>query len=264
MKLLLSNDDGYKAPGINTLASALSSHGHEVYIVAPMTEKSGASASFSMQRETALLKLSERVYALDANPVNCVIAACRGLFPDIQFDAVLTGINRGPNIGTDVMYSGTCGAARQAAVYGYPAIALSMTYTDLNYSKLEKEGDRLKYGSLADFTAKNLEKLIALCKKFRHLEEEGGASYFININAPSADSFKGAGFATLSHSLYGDTVEVVKDDDGSLHAISHGGKAPRYVGKGRTDWSLVKDGYVALSLLSTESQVNSQYRDGEF
>ena len=81
MKLLLSNDDGYKAPGINVLASTLSSHGHEVYIVAPMAERSGASASFSMQRETALLRLSEKIYALDANPVNCVIAACKGLFP---------------------------------------------------------------------------------------------------------------------------------------------------------------------------------------
>ena len=262
MNLLLCNDDGYKAPGINALASALRASGHEVYIVAPVTERSGASASFSMQRKTALLKVSEKIIALDANPVNCIIAGCKGLFPGVQFDAVLSGINRGPNIGTDVVYSGTCGAARQASIYGYPSIALSITETGKIYWK--EEDDRLKYGPLADFTAKNLEKLIALCKKFRHLEEEGGASYFININAPSADSFKGAGFATLSHSLYGDTVEVVKDDDGSLHAISHGGKAPRYVGKGRTDWSLVKDGYVALSLLSTESQVNSQYRDGEF
>ena len=262
MRLLLCNDDGYKAPGINVLASVLGSYGHDVYIVAPMVNHSGASASVSLEKKTRLLRVSDKTYALDSNPVNCVIVGAKGLFPGVEFDAVLSGINRGPNLGTDVMYSGTCGAARQACIYGYPAMALSITETEMTY--YTDENDSLKYRTLADFTAKNLEKLIALCKKFRHLEEEGGASYFININAPSADSFKGARFATLAHSLYGDTVEVAEENDGSLYTIWHGDKTTRYVGEGRTDWSLVNDGYVAVSVLSTESQVNSHYCDGEF
>ncbi len=128
MRLLLSNDDGIGSEGLAQLTTALSQE-HEVWIVAPDTERSGSSHSMSIKGAVRVIELGPRRYACEGSPVDCVILAFHGLLPFVP-DAVIAGINRGPNLGTDIVYSGTASIARQAALYGVPGIAFSLSVND--------------------------------------------------------------------------------------------------------------------------------------
>ncbi len=128
MKLLLSNDDGIYANGLRALAEALRDK-HEVTISAPDAERSAVSRSMTIfsplrARETRLEGLTDiPAYAVSGTPVDCVRLALGNLFP--APDIVVSGINMGPNLGTDVLYSGTVAAAHEAALLGYQSIAVS-------------------------------------------------------------------------------------------------------------------------------------------
>ena len=124
MKILLTNDDGIDAPGLNALYRSLLESGNEVWVVAPLSDRSGASCSVSIGRDLLLERRGENRYALDGSPIDCVISALKGGYLPSMPDAVLSGINSGGNLGTEVIYSGTCGAARQACLYSVPGIAL--------------------------------------------------------------------------------------------------------------------------------------------
>ncbi len=128
MKLLLSNDDGVFASGIRVLAETLSKT-HEIFVSAPDAERSGVSRSMTLfeplrAKPTKIEGLPEiPAYAVSGTPVDCVRLALGNLFP--APDIVVSGINLGPNLGTDVLYSGTVAAAHEAALLGYQAIAVS-------------------------------------------------------------------------------------------------------------------------------------------
>jgi 5'-nucleotidase len=128
MKLLLSNDDGVFAGGIRTLAGELSKY-YEIYVSAPDRERSAVSRAMTMNdplraHPVHLEGLPDiPVYAVSGTPVDCVRLALGNLFP--APDIVVSGINHGPNLGTDVLYSGTVAAAHEAALLGYQAIAIS-------------------------------------------------------------------------------------------------------------------------------------------
>ena len=128
MKILLVNDDGIDAVGINSLIRALSEE-HTVWTVAPDRQRS--AASMAMTLETPLRAVSRQIdgaeaaYAVDGTPVDCARLALGNLVPETP-DLVISGINHGPNLGSDTLYSGTCGAAQQAAVLGVQAIAMSL------------------------------------------------------------------------------------------------------------------------------------------
>lgn len=126
MKLLLTNDDGIEAEGIAELAKALSKE-HEIMVVAPSGNRSANSHLMTIGIPMSFQQInvhSERAYALNGSPVDCVKFAHEKL-RDFPFEAVISGINRGPNLGTDAMYSGTVGAAVEGAFLGYPSIAFS-------------------------------------------------------------------------------------------------------------------------------------------
>ena len=128
MKILLSNDDGVFAEGIRVLAQTLSGE-HRVFVSAPDSERSAVSRSMTLfsplrARPVQLTGLPEiPAYAVSGTPVDCVRLGIGNLFE--QPDIVLSGINIGPNLGTDVLYSGTVGAAHEAALLGYQSIAVS-------------------------------------------------------------------------------------------------------------------------------------------
>lgn len=125
MKILLVNDDGYFAKGIQYVKEYLVSKGHEVCIVAPKTEKSAASSSLTIRGTLKKERIDENTYAVEGTPVDCVKLGLatwdKGNAPDL----VISGINMGTNLGTDTLYSGTVGAALDAAVMGFRALALS-------------------------------------------------------------------------------------------------------------------------------------------
>src|SRR5215510_118340 len=123
--ILLTNDDGVHAPGIKALAARLSSQG-TVYVVAPDREVSACGQSLTLKHPLRAEKIEERVYSVDGTPADCVNLALVKLLPR-RPDLVVSGINRGANLGEDVFYSGTVGGAREGTFFGVPSIAVSLT-----------------------------------------------------------------------------------------------------------------------------------------
>src|SRR3984893_17558166 len=128
--ILLTNDDGYQAPGLRTLAAALQSFA-SVSIVAPSQEQSGAAQSLTLRRPIVCQQIAEREWAVDGTPADCVIVALHKLLPE-KPDMVISGINHGANLGENVYYSGTVGAAREAVIHHVPGIAISLCSKRVN------------------------------------------------------------------------------------------------------------------------------------
>ena len=128
MKFLLSNDDGYQAPGINELAHTLSSIG-EVVIVAPEENKSASSSSLTLKNPLTISEYKENIYFINGTPTDCVHIALSG-FLKFKPDMVISGINDGPNMGDDTIYSGTVAAAMEGYLLDIPSLAISMSQYD--------------------------------------------------------------------------------------------------------------------------------------
>ena len=124
MRVLIANDDGVFSPGLEAVRAALAPD-HEVWVVAPDGERSAMSHYITIKGPVAVREISERVYSCSGSPADCVIVGLLEVLPELP-DVVVSGINIGPNLGTDVIYSGTAAAARQAArrcPAGGPAVA---------------------------------------------------------------------------------------------------------------------------------------------
>lgn len=124
MRILLSNDDGYFAPGLAALAQALGTVA-EVTVVAPERDRSGASNSLTLDRPLTLRKASSGFYYVNGTPTDCVHLAVTGWLPQLP-DMVISGINHGANMGDDTIYSGTVAAATEGFLLGIPSIAISL------------------------------------------------------------------------------------------------------------------------------------------
>ncbi|OFZ69848.1 MAG: 5'/3'-nucleotidase SurE [Betaproteobacteria bacterium RBG_16_58_11] len=124
MRILLSNDDGYFAPGLAVLAQALGTVA-EVTVVAPERDRSGASNSLTLDRPLTLRKSSSGFYYVNGTPTDCVHLAVTGWLPQLP-DMVISGINHGANMGDDTIYSGTVAAATEGFLLGIPSIAISL------------------------------------------------------------------------------------------------------------------------------------------
>lgn len=123
MRFLLSNDDGYQSPGLGALAAAMRELG-EVTVVAPDRNRSGASNSLTLGRPLRIRSADNGFFYVDGTPTDCVHLGITGVMQE-EPDMVIAGINRGPNLGDDILYSGTVAAAMEGRFLGYPAVALS-------------------------------------------------------------------------------------------------------------------------------------------
>ena len=236
MLALLTNDDGVSAAGLNALSLALENAGHEVWVVAPASNQSGVSHGISLAGPLKVKKLAERVFSCSGKPADCVIAALDGLLP-AKPDVVLSGINFGANIGTDVIFSGTAAAARQAAIHGIPAAAVSL---------IVEEGPHPlsppRWEALAGFAARNLEAIVFAC----------GEDVFANINAVSAESYKGFKITGLCRRIYHDTMRFFPAGaDGVFECVFEGGSIDTISAAG-DDWDAVNDGYISISPVSAQ------------
>jgi 5'-nucleotidase len=126
MKILVSNDDGYLAPGIRALAEAMSAIA-SVTVVAPDSNRSGSSNSLTLDRPLRVMRSEDGVYSVNGTPSDCVHVALTGIL-DYRPDLVVSGINQGQNMGDDTLYSGTVAAATEAFLFGIPAIAFSQVH----------------------------------------------------------------------------------------------------------------------------------------
>lgn len=124
MRILISNDDGYSAPGILALRAAFENE-HEVWLAAPAEEQSGASHKLSFGVPLRAKRLAERTFAVSGTPTDAVYLAIHHLMPEPP-ELVLSGINRGVNAGDDITYSGTVAVAIEGAILGLPALAFSL------------------------------------------------------------------------------------------------------------------------------------------
>jgi 5'-nucleotidase len=125
MKILVSNDDGYFAPGIMRLAEALARRG-EVTVVAPERDRSGASNSLTLDRPLVVRRAANGYYSVNGTPTDCVHIAVTGLL-DFTPDVIVSGVNLGANMGDDTIYSGTVAAAVEGYLLGIPSLAVSLT-----------------------------------------------------------------------------------------------------------------------------------------
>src|SRR5437879_8802108 len=127
-RILISNDDGIRSPGIKVLEKIARDLSDDVWVVAPEQEQSGASHSLTTRRPLRMREVARRRYAVDGTPTDSVLIAVKRLLRDRPPDLVLSGINAGSNVGEDMTYSGTVAAAMEATLLGIPAIALSQDY----------------------------------------------------------------------------------------------------------------------------------------
>ena len=229
MRILLTNDDGISAAGLAALETALSQT-HEVWVCAPDSERSGTSHAVHLQGPMRVHKEGPRRFSCSGTPADCVFVALRGDFiPAI--DVVLSGINHGPNLGTDMIYSGTCAAARQGALAGCKALAVS-----LNYPR------PFAFEPGAAWIASRWEALVAACVP----------GHFVNINLPANPVFPLIGVpATPAVRRYIDKVVPFTDPNGELYCFVDGLLRDDEVPPD-TDWGVVLRGQVALSLLPAQ------------
>ncbi|WP_407427988.1 5'/3'-nucleotidase SurE [Treponema sp.] len=245
-KILVTNDDGIDGQGLKVLVNSLSSV-CDVYVLAPDSNRSAVSSKISMEKRLQIKKITDDIYTSSGTPADCVICALTSpLFP-VKFDAVVSGINAGPNMGTDVIYSGTCAAARQAVLMGLPGIAVSLESKFLDYAR-----DGFNFKPLADFCADNLEQLISLCT----------GEVFVSLNATSADKYSEAEFASLCVRDYGDKVIFENDNcDITARCISEGITVK---GESDSDYNIARSGKIAVSLIYAEPVLKKMNRKMDF
>ncbi|SIO05701.1 5'-nucleotidase /3'-nucleotidase /exopolyphosphatase [Rhodovulum sp. ES.010] len=136
MRILITNDDGINAPGLEVLeeiATEIAGPDGEVWVVAPAFEQSGVAHKISYTHPMMIAELGARRYAAEGSPADCVLAGLYDVMQDARPDLVLSGVNRGNNAAENVLYSGTIGGAMEAALQGLPAIALSQYLGPLNF-----------------------------------------------------------------------------------------------------------------------------------
>jgi len=175
MRVLVSNDDGVDAPGIQALAAGLRAAGHDVTVVAPDRDRSGASNSLTLDAPIRARTIDARTISVAGTPTDCVHLALAGLL-DRQPDIVVSGINNAANLGDDVIYSGTVAAAMEGRFLGLPAIAMSLVTVD-------------HQGRHFDTAARVAVELIA-----RLLAEPLPADTILNVNVPDRPWAEVAGF----------------------------------------------------------------------
>jgi len=129
-RVLISNDDGINAPGLKMLEKVMRKLAGEVWVVAPETEQSAAAHSLTLRQPLRIRKVSARRFAVDGTPTDSVLLGVNEVMKDKRPDLVLSGVNRGGNLGEDVTYSGTVAAALEGTLMGLPAIALSQVTED--------------------------------------------------------------------------------------------------------------------------------------
>jgi 5'-nucleotidase len=224
MKILVTNDDGLQSEGIQALAAVLRSR-HEVWVVAPSSNRSGVSHGLTMSDPLRFRIEGEREFSCSGLPVDCSITGSQGIMPE-RPDVIVSGINRGANLGTDIVYSGTAAAARQASFAGIPGIAVSLVADE----------EPFLWDPLARFVLENLDTLVSLCER----------DVFVNVNAPSLESYRGARITGISRRDYRDTIIMHDGPDGCKYSFFRGGKI-RTEGDGTTDWDAVEAGYVSVS-----------------
>jgi 5'-nucleotidase len=232
VKILVSNDDGFRAEGIRRLREALATLA-EVTVVAPDRNKSGASNSLTLDVPLRVFESEPGVYFVPGTPTDCVHLAISGLF-DFEYDMVVSGVNDGPNLGDDVLYSGTVAAAVEGRFLGLPTLAVSLCAT---------EGG----GHFA--TGAEVARLLVA----QLLQRPLPAATILNVNVPDVPVGQLRGFraSRLGYRHRSEPVMRAQDPRGrTVYWIGPAG-AQQDAGPG-TDFDTVAQGYVSVTPLQVD------------
>lgn len=219
MNILLTNDDGFDALGIQTLKKLLSGYG-KVVVVAPKTVMSAKSVALNLREPVEVIKKSDDLYVVDSTPADCVAYALSSL--GIKFDLVVSGINHGHNISYDTMYSGTIGACLQALTYRVPAIAFSCEH---NFDLVEKY----------------FREVMEYIKEKSLLSTE----YLLNVNFPLGEEVKGI---KETHIFYRKEVTYYEPREGNTYQALRKLKDEECLDES-SDVYAVHHGYISISKL---------------
>ena len=214
MRILISNDDGYFAPGIEHLASALRAHA-DITVVAPERDRSGASNSLTLDRPLSVRRAPNGFLFVNGTPTDCVHLAVTGLLEQLP-DIVISGINLGANMGDDTIYSGTVAAATEGFLLGIPSIAISLasktarhfeTATDIAIDLVERHRRRMAAPWLLNVNVPDVPRAELKGTKItrlgrRHRAEDvirtqsprGETVYWVGAAGPAADAGDGTDF----------------------------------------------------------------------
>ncbi len=235
MRILLTNDDGIHAPGLDVLEAIARALSDDIWICAPSEEQSGAGHSLTLTRPVRLRRHDERRYSVSGTPTDSVTMALKRILPAPP-DLILSGVNRGANLGDDVTYSGTVSAAFEGALAGVRSIALSQVYDR------EGMGDAVPFAAAEAWGARVLRPL---------LDAPFAERTLVNVNFPpvTADAVKGIRVVRQGFHDYarGSVVEGT-DPRGfpyfwfGLHGIEHTGGL-------QTDLEAIAAGYVSVTPL---------------
>ncbi len=233
MKILLTNDDGIDAVGINVLAEEFR-RDNDIFMVAPDSERSAFSHSLTISRGLKVERVDKgkgvTAYAVNGTPADCVKMAILELMKDGAPDIVISGINNGPNLGSDIMYSGTVAAASEGAYMGIPSVAVSLDFWN---------ADKKHYISAAEFLHGKIGEIYKLFSF---------GAQIINVNYPTTAPFKGVKFAKMGIVEYSDMFHA---DENELYTLKG-----MPVAHGRNDEDcdveLTKKGYCTFTPLSID------------
>lgn len=227
-KILISNDDGIHSEGIRVLADALEPVG-EVWVVAPDRERSAASHSLTLHRPLRARKVSDRWYSVDGTPTDCITLAIHGILHCLP-DIVISGINKGGNLGDDISYSGTVSAAMEGTLFGVDSFAISLV----------GDGD-YNFKPAVDF-AKRLTIYI--------LEQGLPKDSLLNVNVPNVKDegeIKGYRITRQGRRFFEEDLIVEKVDPRGKKYYWIGGNSVRWVEDADSDYAAVKENYISIT-----------------
>jgi len=224
-RILVTNDDGIRAPGLLALEAALARVG-EVHTVAPFFEQSGASRRITLRKPFRYETAGPNRYAVDGTPTDCAMMAL-ALLLDFRPDLVVSGVNNGPNLGENIFYSGTVAGAAEGAKWGVPAIAVSVN------ARVD-----IDYGPAADFAARLAERVI---------EHGLPPQVALNVNVPHP-SYRGVALTRQSAKISRNLMVETFDPYGRPYYWMHE-EVPLASAEPGSDYAAIRDGLVSITPL---------------
>ena len=232
MRVLVSNDDGVDAPGIQALAQGLRDAGHEVIVVAPDRDRSGASNSLTLDAPIRVVQLDARTWKVYGTPTDCVHVAITGMLEThrLEPDIVVSGINNTANLGDDVIYSGTVAAAMEGRFLGLPAVAVSLD---------TRNHDARHYETAARAAVEIVARLKA---------DPLPANTILNVNVPDLAWSQVRGFEVTRLGNRHRAEHCVAQDDPRGRTVYWVGPAgPEQDAGPGTDFHAVRTGHIAIT-----------------
>ena len=257
MKILLTNDDGINAGGIKALFNTFKTS-HEVYIIAPESEKSACSNAITVRSQINIKRVAENQFSVSGFPADCVIIGLSGDFiPDV--DLIIAGINHGPNVGDDLIFSGTVAGARTAHIFGKPAIAISIDSFHRE-SKYFNDAAEFLLGFVQDISRNIVDHAQQALK---HNGQPLAPPPFYNINYPDlpVEQIKGKKFTRIGRRLYRDSFQnTIFNSD--MATVQMGGYIESVFSEG-TDTTELEKGFISISPLMTDSTNYEHFKHAE-